>query len=239
MDGRELKQVQSVLRNIANEYRGSSDADQRGVGRAIDSTLEALALNLERSNPTKLKELQAINSSYAMFARMRQAAVQRTTSAGVFTPSDLLQAARKGDSSTAKGSFARGDALMQAFGEAAQKVLPSSVPDSGTTGRALGAAMLGGGAYLGHPAIAAGVAAGAGGYTKPGMAVTNRYMDPRTRAHRAIRSPTTRAAGQGAFQAGRTANIEEGKPRLPLRFTVQPDPLRPGGGDPLGARTGP
>ncbi len=214
MSGREFKTVESELKYFADQYRSAGDPAQRGLGRALDNTISAARAGLERSNPQFQGELQKINYGYAMFARMRDAAANRRTSAGTFTPSDLLAAVKRGDKSVGKGSFARGDALMQQFAEAGQKVLPSSVPDSGTAGRRmLGEAMIGGGALMGHPGAAAAGAAAILPYTGPGMAGVNKLaMRPPSKGL----SPTV---GNTAFQAGRM------------------DELAPGGGDALGPQS--
>jgi len=152
--------------------------------------------NLERINPRYAGELRQINSGWAMYARIRDAAAQRRTSGGVFTPSDLLGAVKKGDRSVSKGSFARGDALMQDFAEAGQQVLPSKIPDSGTAGRSLASA-----AGLGYlsPKVLAGVAAASLPYNRAAMHGLSRYTQP-TQGARANYAN----AGRGAIPLARS-----------------------------------
>src|SRR5690606_54690 len=69
------------------------------------------------------------------------------------------------DSSLRKRGYAHGDAVMQDLTEAAQKVLPSSVPDSGTGRRLLQIGALGTG-YL-DPTIPFGLLTGASLCTRP------------------------------------------------------------------------
>jgi hypothetical protein len=185
MNGRMLKDIESELSHEAANYKSSSVTSERNLGQALDGVVKAIRTNLERSNPDHAAELGRINSGWAMYARMRGAAANRATSEGVFTPSDLLSAVKRGDKSVGKGSFARGDALMQDFAEAGQKVLPSKIPDSGTAGRALtagaiGALSGGAGAFFGYPGIAAAGAAALAPYTRPSMALLNRYVRPTT-----------------------------------------------------------
>jgi hypothetical protein len=175
LTGEQVKVIESNLNRLAGRYGGSTDANQQLLGEALGSTVAALRTNMERMNPAFAQELQRINQGYAIYARMRTAATNRRGSEGVFTPGDLLTAIKRGDRSVQKGSFARGDALMQDFAEAGQRVLPSKVPDSGTAGRSLfSAAGLG---YL-SPKALAGVGAASAPYLRPSMALLNRYVRP-------------------------------------------------------------
>lgn len=179
--GDELKKVESELNAVASQYRASSDGDQRALAALIDDVRGSVRDALSRQNPQHAPELEKINHAYAMFARVEEAATRRATSSAVFTPSDLLQAIKSGDKSVRKGSFARGDALMQEWAEFAQKVLPAKMADSGTPerlGYAATAANLG--AWLHNPLIPAGMAAGVAPYTKLGQAAVNRIAQPGT-----------------------------------------------------------
>lgn len=180
MSGEQFKKVESEFSKLARDYNSSTDASQRTMGGSLGELVKSMRQNLERSNPQHAEELANINRGYAMFTRMQGAAGNRRTSAGVFTPSDLLSAVKRGDSSVRKGSFARGDALMQNFAEAGQKVLPSSVPDSGTPGRMMASIAAGGGLGYLNPKVLAGVGAASLPYTRPSMALLNRYVRPTT-----------------------------------------------------------
>jgi hypothetical protein len=175
LQGDAYKSIESELTHLAGKYGSSSDAGQQLLGDRLGDVVKAMRANLERSNPTFSDELGRINQGWAMYARMRGAATNRRGSEGVFTPGDLLTAIKRGDKSVQKGSFARGDALMQDFAEAGQRVLPSKVPDSGTAGRSLfSAAGLG---YL-SPKALAGVGAASVPYLRPSMWLANRYVRP-------------------------------------------------------------
>lgn len=133
MDGGTFKQVESELSTFSRQYHSSSDAAQRQLADAIDTVNLALRENLERVNPLHAKELRALNTGWAAFKRLQSAAARRVGSEGVFSPGDLLAAER---TMSGKASFARGDGLLRDIAQAAQDVLPSKVPDSGTAGRA-------------------------------------------------------------------------------------------------------
>jgi hypothetical protein len=193
LQGTEYKKIESELSHLAGQYGGSSDAAHQMLGQRLGDVVTAMRQNLERINPSHAEELRNINSGWAMYARIRGAAANRRTSEGVFTPSDLLASVKRGDRSVQKGSFARGDALMQDFAEAGQHVLPSKVGDSGTAGRSLAAlASAGGLGYL-SPKVLAGVGLASLPYNRPAMAMLNRYVRPTTGAR-----ADYAAAGRGA-----------------------------------------
>lgn len=176
--GAQVKVIESNLNRLGRKFSGSQDANQQLLGEALNSTLMAVRSNMERMNPAFAQELQRINQGWAMYARMRVAASNRRGSEGVFTPGDLLTAVKRGDQSVQNGSFARGDALMQRFAEAGQRVLPSKVPDSGTAGRSLASIVTGGGLGYLSPKVLAGVGAASTPYLRPSMALLNRYVRP-------------------------------------------------------------
>jgi hypothetical protein len=181
MPGILYKRIESELNNMATNYMRSTDAAQRDMGHAISDVVKSMKGSLERNNPWFAEKLRNINSGWAMYARMRGAAANRVTSEGVFTPGDLLSAIKRGDRSVGKGAFARGDALMQDFATAAQHVLPSRIPTSGTSERAaMMAAPVIGEALLHRPSIALGAA----GLVLP-------YLSPVMRGINAAARPTT------------------------------------------------
>jgi hypothetical protein len=180
LQGAQVKTIESELNYLAGKYGQSSDAAQQLMGDSIGDVVKAIRSNLERTNPQYAAQLRNINSGWAMYARMRMAAANRVTSEGVFTPGDLLSVIKRGDKSVQKGSFARGDALMQDFAEAGQKVLPSKIPDSGTAGRTMANIVAGGGAAYLDPKLLAGVAAASVPYLTPSMALLNKYVKPTT-----------------------------------------------------------
>ena len=196
ISGESLKEIESQLGNYAKGYSGDANFDQRNLGNAISEVQNSIRGMMERSNPELAPELQKINEGYANFSRLRAAAASTGAGKheGVFTPAQLNAAVRAADKSVGKGKYAKGDALMQDLSGAAQSVLPSTVPDSGSIGRALAA-----GAVLGHfSPYAAGGAAGASAlYTRPGIALSEALLtkrpevaEPIANAVRKVTSPT-------------------------------------------------
>ncbi len=210
LQGPEFKSIESELGHLAGRYGKSSDAGQQLLGDRLGDIVKAMRANLERSNPAHSDELANINQGWAMYARMRDAAANRRGSEGVFTPGDLLTAIKRGDNSVRHGSFAKGTALMQRFAEAGQKVLPSTLADSGTAKRLMTNVGAGGlAAYL-SPKVLAATAAASMPYLTPSMALLNRYVRPTT----GVRA--------GYANAGRGAGSL--RPLLTTPFDDQPNP---------------
>lgn len=156
MDGRTFKDVESDLLRQSREYKGSQDPNQRKLGYALEDTVGALRSDMERASDPKWRtKLRNINSAYAMFVRLQDAAAARKAGRGEITPADLLGAVKKNDRTVRKGSFARGDALLQGFAEDADLVLTPEVRDSGTPERQLVVGALRGGLEMGGMATAA------------------------------------------------------------------------------------
>lgn len=159
MTGETFKIVESRLTTEAKKFTGSTDAYQKELGDALTETLRIFRDTLPRSNPLYAANLKNINTGYANYARIRQAASSTATGAndGVFTPAQLAMAVKSMDKSAGKGASATGTALMQDLAEAGTNSLSSKVADSGTAGRLLlGGGALSAGAF--NPAIPIGLA---------------------------------------------------------------------------------
>ena len=137
MSGEQLKQVESQLGRLAKGYAGDANFDNRQLGDAIAEIQRSIRQTLVRSNPTEAKRLNDINTGYANYARLRDAASRQGALEGEFTPAQLAAAVRAGDKSVGKGNYAKGKALMQDLTDAGKNVLMQKYPDSGTIGRAL------------------------------------------------------------------------------------------------------
>jgi hypothetical protein len=206
--GQDLKDVESHLGELSRGYRGSTDEGQRQMGRLISKVQDAIRDALERQAPPELRqELKNLNRSYAMFKILQGATTRRVGAGaenGVFSPTDLMAAAKEGDPSKDNANFARGRAMFQEFAGWGQALLPDKIPDSGTPERWLWTQLFGGG-FVGDriaPKITgptvAGLAASAIPYTKFGMGLINQYAQPGARRAAARRGLE---AGQGAVGA--------------------------------------
>lgn len=146
--GQNFKAIESELGRLGSSYRSSAVAGERELGMAIGELQTSLRSALERSNPQAAAELSQINQAFANYTRIQRAAGGVGATDGIFTPAQLSSAVRAADTTARKGSYARGNALMQDLSDAGRGVMNQVVPNSGTADRMmLGAGALGTGMY--------------------------------------------------------------------------------------------
>lgn len=170
----DVKQTIGDIRALADQFRRSNSPSERIMARQLEDVGHDLVDAVSRQNPVRrVNALQRVDKGYAMFARARDAAVKAGNKEGVFTPSQLLSAIKSQDKSRGKIRFAQGDDLLQVYARYGQKVLPGTLPDSGTTERAMWDAA--GVVFAArHPYLAAGVGAASMAYTRPAISAVNR-----------------------------------------------------------------
>lgn len=135
MTGRGVKQMMSELGRDARNYSRSDDYDKRELAARMNDLKGQLSALVQRQWPEEAGKLTSADKSYAMAMRIGQAANRRAGSEGKFTPMDLLTASRSQGGGMRGKEFQQGDALFQQWGELANRILPSKIPDSGTAGR--------------------------------------------------------------------------------------------------------
>ncbi len=154
INGRRAQAIKQDLANLANSYSQETGA-QKLLGNAYRD-LQGLYMNLMKNqNPAYAKELQKADSAFRDFVRVQTAVAKTRGEEGIFTPAQLEQSVRQADRSARKGAFARGAAPMQDLSGTGTSVLGTKVPDSGTAGRGMTAALLTGGASMVDPRMAA------------------------------------------------------------------------------------
>lgn len=155
LTGEAIKAAEGNLGSLARGLRGSADYDTRKLGEAVDETQRILRTWLERTAPKDVSDqLRKTNAGWANFKRVQRAASSVAADDGVFTAAQLNSAVKALDRSKDKGAFARGSAMMQDLSSAGKGTLAQSVPDSGTPGRIMAAALAGGGlGYLSPTAL--------------------------------------------------------------------------------------
>jgi len=182
----------------------SQDPAQSAFGNAVQEMRGLFRDNLERMNPQHAAELSKINAAWAAFSRAQEASIRRPKSMGVFSPNDLAQTVKK---SSTKGAFARGDGLLQDLADAGNQVIPGDVPDSGTTGRALWAGLLGYASQV-DPHLAATAAAISAPYTSVGMKGINKWAQQPGPVRESLRAGAERATpAAGAVTGGSVADF--------------------------------
>lgn len=133
LSGRQVKDAQAEIRRLARSYGRSDNADQRELGRALDAVDDEFSAQLMAQNPKIAPRLKDINTAFRGLAIAEDAASR--TADGVFTPNQFRLAVRRADPSRRKAGVARGDAFMQDWAKASEKVMTSRTPDAGTAGR--------------------------------------------------------------------------------------------------------
>ena len=161
--GQTVKEIESELNRLARGYRRDPSVDTRNLGDAIDQVRGTIRQMLIRSNPNEAAELRAVDTGYANYARLRDAAGRVGSREGVVTPSQLNAAVRNGAGGVGRSQYSTGEAFMQDLSDAGMNVMGGKYPDSGTAGR-VGLGLLTTG---GMAAVSPGVLAGLGGVSTP------------------------------------------------------------------------
>lgn len=108
----------------ANLNKAAFSAGRTPLGEALKEARNAFRTAMADSvGPQGAAEVKAIDKAYSNFADVKKAVKAAEGSGGVATPRQLQRAAKPGE--------------LKTLATAAQDVLPSSVPNSGTTDRAL------------------------------------------------------------------------------------------------------
>ncbi len=198
MTGEAMQQISRELRDLKAGYQ--TDPLKHRIGKAIDATEDAIFGLFKRQAPEVLPAYNAAKQAQRRVFILADAVNKAKNAEGVFTPAQLGMADRS--NAIAYGSklnAARGKGEFHDFQRAAQNVLPSKVPDSGTAGRVIipALALGGGGAADQYGGTGgAGLTLGAilaGAYTKAGQRLlTKPARGASSAAGRAIGSETGR-----------------------------------------------
>lgn len=200
LSGKEFKEADSALRAAYKKLQKSPDYYQSKLGDSMRDVHGALRNMLNRQDTLRGKALDNADLAYAKLSRVEDAAKYAGAEDRVFGPAHLLSAIKN---KTTSKRFAAGEGFDQKATEAAKAVLPNTVPDSGTTGRALlSGGVLAGGAVV-DPTLAAGMLMGTGAYTQPGLRALQALLTKRPGGAQAARgmleglSPLAGAGGSG------------------------------------------
>jgi hypothetical protein len=213
--GASFKQADSELGRLAAGYSSNADFASRELGRALREAQGGLRNLMQVQNPQYAPQIKAANEAWSNLVRIEDAAGRVGAKEGVFTPAQLAGAVKGNDKTLRDRAFARGEALMGDLSDTGLKVLPRSVPDSGTPERLVISnllASLGGGsatlAGAGPQAIAAG-AIGAGIYTQPAQKVIRALLTQRPDLARKLGNAFVAGAPYGAIPGAAIANSQE------------------------------
>lgn len=173
IEGSQIKSIKEGLDAKISNLRGEGSTPQdRDLADHLDDVKDSLLDFAERADPSATSDYANARLSYAMSKRVSAAAAKSND--GVFTPNQFRQAVVKRGYGTTTDRVARGDALMQQLSTDASTILPSAVPDSGTSGRAALGALAG--RYAGGAALGGSVGAYEGGGVTSGSALTGAVL---------------------------------------------------------------
>ena len=144
LTGQNIKKAQRFLREDINRLRNVNPTDESlRKADALDDLRGALMDAVRKENPTNAAKLAKLDQAYGNFVVIENASA-RTVKNELFTPTDVMSAARAGPRSQRR-RFARGQARMQRFGREMEDLIGSRVPDSGTASRMGSAQIMTGG----------------------------------------------------------------------------------------------
>lgn len=216
MTGENMKAAQEALTGHINDLsKGTKwSRDAAGVLRGVKSDLEGLVSRVDADAGARLAK---VNKAYSHLKPLETAAAKPSSKDGIFTMPQLAMGAAQGKS---KATLAAGRAPHQALADAA-RLLPSTVPDSGSAGRLFtgGAAtglmgLLGGHLPVLGPAAlpAAGLIGGSAlAYTRAGQKALTAMFSRRPEAARIVGKQVRRLAAPtgSALAVGTVAGARE------------------------------
>lgn len=159
LSGENVQPLLQELRGVRTGY--AMDPLGNRVGQGVSGVENAIEGMFQRQAPDVMPAYNAANEAYRNSSVVEDAvlaALNNSRAPGVFTPAQLGQASRANTKRFGgKRAAARGDMPFNDIQKAAQQVLPTQIPDSGTAGRAViplvaGGLLGGGGAVAGEGA---------------------------------------------------------------------------------------
>lgn len=168
MDSRAFNDAKNWLSEHSRTTQSMSN-DQIDVANAYKSALTALKGQMSNTDPTRGAMLKAADAVYARRMPLIDAAGNTNASmkGGIVTPAQYSRAIDSSDGSAHGLQYSLGGLPQQSMVQAAQRTLPSSIPDSGTAIRRL---------LTGGLPAAVGASVGAGAVGLPGVAAAGLPM---------------------------------------------------------------
>jgi hypothetical protein len=176
VDGETLNGIDQMLGSEATGYRHDPSFDNRKLGVHLNEVQLGFRTAIEKMSGEAGRGLRDLRGAYANYVRAARASAAPGAKEGVFGPGQLKTAVRQSDPSLRKMDYGKGHALLQDLSDAADAVLPSVVPDSGTPLRGLAIGTLAGGLKgLYAPHVLGAELAAMPLYTSPGMSLLRNY----------------------------------------------------------------
>lgn len=180
------KQIDSSLGAMARDLASSPDALQRHTAPAYRALQEAIRGMTDRQYPQAGALFRRADQMAADMMVLERAAASGAAFQdgipGAFSPAQLAAASKAQDGTIRDRATAAGRGRMQDLSDAGRAVLPSQIPNSGTTDRAAMAVLMSEAAQGRiHPAFVAGGVAASLPYTGLGQRMTQGLLaGPRT-----------------------------------------------------------
>jgi hypothetical protein len=133
MTGEQFRNAEKKLGKMAHNY--IRNPDKFGVGVALRDLQSEIRDELAHQNPHLAKKLRGIHNAFIDHLPLERAASKIGAKDRVFSPAQFESAVQAETKS--KGKFASGQSKFYPESQAGLNVLGPTVPDSGTTGRAL------------------------------------------------------------------------------------------------------
>lgn len=202
------ERLQSALRSLREMQAGYAGKPMGQAARDAVGEAEGAVRNLvQTQRPDVLPKLDAANQAYRNVSTLADAVNAATNNKGVFTPAQLGRSAVNNTKKFGgRMKAAKGDVPFADLQAAAQEVLPSAYPDSGTAGRVLSAALP---TVLGGSGLAAGALADPTTATTLGALALLSSKSGAKIAQKALtgRGPTARAIGTKLVNQRRKAGL--------------------------------
>ena len=162
VSGEALQDINRVLDSEIADFGKSQDPYHQKLGQGLKEAQAAVRRMIVRENPMQAAQLDKIDRSYATFKQAQNAAARGKD--GNYTPSQFEAALKQKDRTKDRRAFSEGTVPNKGLASDARKVLPNTLPDSGTATRGLVESLaLGGGAAI-QPGYAAALLALPGVY---------------------------------------------------------------------------
>ncbi|MCG8048846.1 MAG: hypothetical protein N0E48_25120 [Candidatus Thiodiazotropha endolucinida] len=136
--GHKLKEVDTALgQQSMKDIKAANQQNKNNKGKLLLAVRKAFHEMLARYSPEHAAELKTLNEAWTHYKILEEAAKKASKNGGVFTPSRLLTASKKKDTSKDQRATAQGRARFQKYGQAGERYLGNVEPNSGTAERML------------------------------------------------------------------------------------------------------
>ena len=207
VDGATMKGIESDLKSYAysllKKNQGQT-ADDIKAGEALLDVVGTLKKDFYKQNAKQVnvKDLLKLDKAYAQMNVITDASAR--AEAGIFTPSQLMQASKSNARKVSTRAFGEGRAVLQQDAQAAKEILGDGKTGIASRIGGLGAAGVGIAAGIGPSAAVIGGTAGI--YSKTGQKLIDKLITERPEALRVLGEGLFNQRALGAIGGGAITN---------------------------------